>query len=321
MRPEISVIIPCFNAEIYIPRCIEKLEQQTFKSFEVVIVDDCSSDNSVELLRKIEKKTSLECLIIELNKNSGPGNARNIGIENARGNYVSFCDIDDYYEPDFLKIMYEEIKNQNAEIMMCNSKLLFKDGSERKNSYTEIFDKYKEKEDYLALSRSSLCYLLVKKDLFNNISIPELRNGEDIAVIPLLMLKASKIGHINYSLYTYYVRENSASSKPTKKSFQDLVTCFSIIESMWTDSYSDALEFIGIKTLLYSAVLIGFKANVNLKQIKKQIYCFTIENPNWYKNRYLRTMSKRHSLFLKLVKYKMYLFLNMYAKFHSIVMK
>lgn len=155
MRPEISVIIPCFNAEIYIPRCIEKLEQQTFKSFEVVIVDDCSSDNSVELLRKIEKKTSLECLIIELNKNSGPGNARNIGIENARGNYVSFCDIDDYYEPDFLKIMYEEIKNQNAEIMMCNSKLLFKDGSERKNSYTEIFDKYKEKEDYLALSRSS----------------------------------------------------------------------------------------------------------------------------------------------------------------------
>ena len=152
MRPEISVIIPCFNAEIYIPRCIEKLEQQTFKSFEVVIVDDCSSDNSVELLRKIEKKTSLECLIIELNKNSGPGNARNIGIENARGNYVSFCDIDDYYEPDFLKIMYEEIKNQNAEIMMCNSKLLFKDGSERKNSYTEIFDKYKEKEDYLALS-------------------------------------------------------------------------------------------------------------------------------------------------------------------------
>lgn len=91
--------------------------------------------------------------------------------------------------------------------------------------------------------------------------------------------------------------------------------------TMWTDSYSDALEFIGIKTLLYSAVLIGFKANVNLKQIKEQIYCFTIENPNWYKNRYLRTMSKRHSLFLKLVKYKMYLFLNMYAKFHSIVMK
>lgn len=77
-----------------------------------MIVDDCSSDNSVELLRKIEKKTSLECLIIELNKNSGPGNARNIGIENARGNYVSFCDIDDYYEPDFLKIMYEEIKTR-----------------------------------------------------------------------------------------------------------------------------------------------------------------------------------------------------------------
>ena len=94
---------------------------------------------------------------------------------------------------------------QNAEIMMCNSKLLFKDGSERKNSYTEIFDKYKEKEDYLALSRSSLCYLLVKKDLFNNISIPELRNGEDIAVIPLLMLKASKIGHINYFFFHFHL--------------------------------------------------------------------------------------------------------------------
>ena len=83
--------------------------------------------------------------------------------------------------------MYGACVKQNAEIMMCNSKLLFKDGTERFNSYTEIFDTFDDKEDYLALSRSSLCYLLVKKSLFDNITIPDLRNGEDMAVIPLLM--------------------------------------------------------------------------------------------------------------------------------------
>ena len=104
MMPDISVIIPCFNAEEYIVRCVEKLEEQTFKSFEVIIVDDCSNDNSVKLLEEVRDKSSADISIIKLEKNSGPGVARNVGIKNARGRYLAFCDIDDYYDPHFLRI-------------------------------------------------------------------------------------------------------------------------------------------------------------------------------------------------------------------------
>ena len=319
--PDISVIIPCFNAEEYIVRCVEKLEEQTFKSFEIIIVDDCSNDNSVKLLEEVRDKSPADISIIKLEKNSGPGVARNVGIKNARGRYLAFCDIDDYYDPHFLELMYKACVKQNAEIMMCNSKLLFKDGTERFNSYTEIFDTFDDKEDYLALSRSSLCYLLVKKSLFDNITIPDLRNGEDIAVIPLLMLEATQIGHINEALYYYLVRENSASSNPTQKSFKDLLTCYSIISNSWKTGYRDALEFIGIKTVLYSAVLVGIKAKVDFKEIKKLIESYLTIYPKWYENRYLNTMSKRHKFFLQLVKYRAYPMLYLYTKLHAMLMR
>ena len=81
MMPDISVIIPCFNAEEYIVRCVEKLEEQTFKSFEVIIVDDCSNDNSVKLLEQVRDKSSADISIIKLEKNSVPGVARNVELK------------------------------------------------------------------------------------------------------------------------------------------------------------------------------------------------------------------------------------------------
>lgn len=318
---EISVIIPCYNSERYIEFCIKKLEEQTFKDFEVIVVDDCSTDNTLALLEKIKLNTTLYLKIVHLEKNSGPGVARNKGIENANGNYLAFCDSDDYYEKNFLEIMYKSLKKEKADIVMCNSKLKMSDGSYRNNSYTQVFDIYTKKEDYIALSRTSLCYLMIKKEILKNIKIPALRNGEDMAIIPIILQRASNIIHVNKTLYVYCVRKNSASTAPTLKSFSDLVECQKIIKESWGDENIDALEFIGIKNILYSATLIGIKANANKKQIYDIVNQFEEENKECYSNKYLNTMDFRYRFFLTMVRYRIFVGLKLYAKLHSLIMK
>ena len=192
---KISVIIPCYNAEKYIKKCFEGLEKQTFREFDVIVVDDFSTDNSLNILYEIKQNSKLKIKVIKMKQNVGPGEARNVGIKASDSEYLAFCDSDDYYEENFLYCLYNKAVEQNADVVMCNSKLRLQNGSFRNNSYTNIFKIYNTKSDYIALSRTSLCYLLLRRNLFEDLPIPSLRNGEDMAIIPLLLAKAKIITH------------------------------------------------------------------------------------------------------------------------------
>ena len=147
----------------------------------------------------------------------------------------------------FLYCLYNKAVEQNADVVMCNSKLRLQNGSFRNNSYTNIFKIYNTKSDYIALSRTSLCYLLLRRNLFEDLPIPSLRNGEDMAIIPLLLAKAKIITHIDNALYVYCVRNGSASVSVSANSFWDLLKCQQLIEKSWNKEYQEALQFIGIK--------------------------------------------------------------------------
>ena len=155
---KISVIIPCYNAEKYIKKCFEGLEKQTFREFDVIVVDDFSTDNSLNILYEIKQNSKLKIKVIKMKQNVGPGEARNVGIKASDSEYLAFCDSDDYYEENFLYCLYNKAVEQNADVVMCNSKLRLQNGSFRNNSYTNIFKIYNTKSDYIALSRTSLCY-------------------------------------------------------------------------------------------------------------------------------------------------------------------
>ena len=203
LMSKISVIIPCYNAEKYIKKCFDGLEKQIFKEFDVIVIDDFSTDNSLNILYKIKQKSKLKIKVIEMKQNVGPGEARNVGIKASDSEYLAFCDSDDYYEENFLYCLYNKAVEQSADVVMCNSKLKLQNGSFRNNSYTNIFKLYNTKSDYIALSRTSLCYLLLRRNLFEDLPIPSLRNGEDMAIIPLLLAKAKIITHIDNALYVY----------------------------------------------------------------------------------------------------------------------
>lgn len=98
---KVSVIIPCYNAAAYIDRCFKALENQTYKDFDVIVVDDCSTDNSIEIIEKYRATSKLTITIMKNDINSGPAASRNKGIRKSTAEYITFCDSDDWYEKRF----------------------------------------------------------------------------------------------------------------------------------------------------------------------------------------------------------------------------
>ena len=123
MQPKVSVIIPVYNCELFLRECIESLQGQTMQEIEMIFVCDASPDNSLSILREYEAKDP-RISVIAFEKNRGVSAARNAGIERARGEYVIFCDGDDWIEPQMYQRLYDMAKAHDADIAFCR---VFKD--------------------------------------------------------------------------------------------------------------------------------------------------------------------------------------------------
>ena len=114
---EVSIITPCFNSAKFIEETAQSVLSQTFKNWEWIITDDCSTDNSIE---KIQGFKDSRIKLIQSTKNSGAGHARNLSLKEASGKYITFLDADDIWEPNFLEEMLSFMKNENAELAYSN---------------------------------------------------------------------------------------------------------------------------------------------------------------------------------------------------------
>lgn len=126
-KPKISVIVPAYNVEKYIERAVDSILAQSYSNYEIIIVEDCSTDNTYHILSKYKSYRSIN--IIRHQENKGLGPARNTGLENAKGDYIFFIDSDDWIEADTLEKLYEIAKKENAEIVACGAKRVFEDGT------------------------------------------------------------------------------------------------------------------------------------------------------------------------------------------------
>ena len=115
-NPKVSVIIPVYNTEKYLRECLDSVVNQTLRDIEIICVDDGSTDNSLAILREYETKDSRIKVLTQENINAGA--ARNKGLSEATGEFLSFLDSDDFFEPDAIERMYECAKSRNAEIVV-----------------------------------------------------------------------------------------------------------------------------------------------------------------------------------------------------------
>ena len=121
--PEISLIVPIYNVEKYLVKALTSIENQTFKNFEAILVDDGSTDKSIDIIKEFcEKNENFKFIQQE---NRGPAAARNSALEISTGKYIAFMDSDDFIEPEFLENMYNAAEENGADIACCNFKLYY----------------------------------------------------------------------------------------------------------------------------------------------------------------------------------------------------
>ena len=245
---KVSVIVPCFNVSSFVQKTVESFSKQTFSDFEVVFVNDCSTDQTKEKLGELIDQYNINGRIIDNTQNCGPSLSRLHGIQASTAEYISFCDSDDWYDSDYLKTMMSHIENNRKDIVFCNYSLAYDSGKIKKRIVLESFNKtIKDKREFLTIDIDGLCCGIYKRELFNDIVFPNLRNGEDMALIPALIERATDIGIVDDCLYFYYQREGSLSTTPTLRMINDLLLSYGYVcDNLLKPDNIYEIEYIGI---------------------------------------------------------------------------
>lgn len=234
MNDLISIIVPVYNVENYIQKCIDSILNQTYKFIEIILVDDGSTDNSSKICDTNQKKDKRIKVIHK--KNGGLSSARNVGIKHATGKYLTFIDSDDYINKNFLSILYANLVNYNADISCCSLVRIKKNSIEKNNSKQRItiFNSMEALEDMLYQKKldNSACAKLYKKSLFKDIQYPLDFFFEDMATTYKLYLKSKTIVKSNLGYYYYFQREGSILHKKQDKNITDLLK---ILQTMQND--------------------------------------------------------------------------------------
>lgn len=213
--PKISIIVPVYNVEKYIAECLESLINQTLRDIEIVCVDDCSTDGSVDIVRKYAS-TDPRIHLLTKAKNSGLSETRNVGIANSSAPYLMFCDSDDFFAPDMCKKMLNAITQSGADLAMCGMDILYEAASSLKESDAEYYRvKYRGlvpvSDAVVQNSDVSSCNKIFKRSILDahDIAFPVGLKFEDAYFFNVYVLWVKNICFLPDRLYTYRRRANS----------------------------------------------------------------------------------------------------------------
>lgn len=211
---KISLIVPIYNVENYLPSCIDSILNQTYEDIEIILVDDGSPDNCPAICDEYSKKDRRIRVIHQ--KNKGLSGARNTGIENAQGEYLIFVDSDDTVEPTMVEDLYTYAEEQGCKIVACGRYYVFEDGerickiADNENKIYSFGDAMQEMNTYTLFDMSAWAKIY-RKELFQEIRFPEGKLSEDYYIMYKLFDLAQSVGYVAKPLYNYLQRQSSIS--------------------------------------------------------------------------------------------------------------
>lgn len=315
--PAVTVIIPCYNAEKHIARCFEALKEQTFTDFDVVFIDDCSSDNTLKVIEDFAKDNAVNIKVFRNEKNSGPAFSRNRGIAAADGKYIAFCDSDDWYDREYLSYMINAANENDADMVLCNSNKVLPTGKKIRIGTFKRQETALDTKSVLLFGVDSLGAIMVKREIISDIPQPDIRNGEDMAIIPLLILASQKFNVVEEPIYNYFCRPGSLSLSATEKVTESLIQSFSFIYMHRNSEFEKEIEFIGIKNVVYGVLLNHYKCSKDNNQANDILKNFESMYPNCYNNEYMHTLPCYKRLFIFCAKRRLYHALRVLALLHK----
>ncbi|WP_270306305.1 glycosyltransferase family 2 protein [Streptococcus infantarius] len=210
-QEKISIILPIYNAEVYLESTIKSIQEQTYLNWELIVIDDGSKDNSLKVLEEIARKDNR--IICFHKENGGSSQARNFGLSKATGNFIAFIDDDDKLEPDFLDTLFKAIIEYRADVAMCN---IIQNNGTLEYPWKEI-DFFKSKESVFdEYAKGGICNRvwnkLYRREVIENIFFEEDRQlGEDALWTPQVMEKVNSLIRLPQGYYHYVIRNNSLS--------------------------------------------------------------------------------------------------------------
>jgi len=246
LHKKITIIIPVYNSEKYLYRCLDSILAQTFTDFECILIDDFSKDNSFEICESYAKKDD-RIIVFKNNENIGASLTRKKGLDCAKGEYIQFVDSDDYIEKDMLEKMYNKALAENLDIVFCDFIIQQKSG----NRYINADINNKSKQEIIKnigvkinSFTASLCNKIIKKHIFDNVTFSNTSYGEDKYISLQTTYYAEKMGHINTAFYHYVINSDSSCNNAKydlKKKIEHFENYKLVIEFL-TEKYGNDIE-------------------------------------------------------------------------------
>jgi len=320
----VSIIVPVYNVEKYLEKCLKSLVNQELKNIEIIIVNDGSPDNSEEIINKFCKKYN-KIVFSYKKKNGGLSSARNYGIEKANGEYIAFVDSDDYVDETMFKKMYNKAKENDFDIVTCDVNYIYDDPKKNFICYSRVGKDLKNAEE---VKKQMLdiypiaCNKIYKKELFEELRFKEGIWFEDVEFLYRLFPKIQSIGVLKDALYNYLQREGAITSSVDKRIYNYIDNWNGIIEYYKKNNIYE--EFKGILEYCYIRYVYGtfiktatkYKKEDYNNAVDRAINSVSKQFPDYRKNRYFYKNKKGIYLlmFNKFISKIVYILYNMRSK-------
>lgn len=243
MDPLISVIIPIYNVEKYLPRCLDSILGQTYANLEVVLVDDGSPDGCGAICDAYAEKDSRIRVVHQ--PNGGVGRARNVGLAHCTGDYITSLDPDDYLYPDSIRRLYDRAQADDSDMVIGNCIRTYSDGTQSDPCYP-LDDALCTREELL--DRMSVfgaipvmsCNKLLTRQCMEGVVYPEVRIGEDTMAFPQMLDRCTRISTVSDPTYAYFLREGSLMQERSEQSkIGDIHAILYIARYLWDNRRYD----------------------------------------------------------------------------------
>lgn len=313
--PKVSIIVPIYNVEMYIGKCLETLVNQKLKDIEIILVNDGSKDGSAEIAKKYLKKYPEKIVYLE-KENGGLSDSRNYGLPYAKGEYIAFLDSDDYVEENMYEEMYELAKKEDSDMVQCNFYWEYPDKNKKKIGELR---QYSNKKEMLVKTRVEAWNKLIKREILEQnpeIKFPKGLRYEDVEFTYKLVPYVEKVSILNKPFIHYIQRGNSISNTQNERTKEIFDVLDNVIkyykEKNLYEEYEEQLEYVYVKTVFCRSLLRMVK--IQDKNIKSQLLKRTWENvnikfPEWKKNPILKNNKSLKDIYLKTINkttYKIY---------------
>ena len=310
--PKVSVIVPVYNVEKYLERCLNSLVNQTLDDIEIIIVNDGTKDNSEKIIKEFLDKYPQKIIYLK-KENGGLSDARNYGIPYAKGEYIAFLDSDDYIEKEMYKEMYELAKKENSDMVECD--FIWEYPDKIKEDIGQI---YNGKKEMLEKVRVVAWNKLIKRSILEKtkIQFPKGLRYEDVEFTYKLIPYLDKVAFLKKPYIHYTQRDNSIINVQNERTKEIFIVLDNVLDyykaNNFYDEYKEEIEYVYARFLLCSSLLRMVK--IKDKNIRKKLLETTWKNlntkfPNWKNNEILnknKTLKNRYMKSINKFTYKIY---------------